>query len=62
VKADTIYISESIRIHYKLKLVGRVVAISKPITMYTDTSFIFGNATVEPWAYSEKLIFMADQV
>ena len=61
-KADTIYISEPISIHYKLILVGRVVAITQPITMQLDASFLFGSNIVEPWAYSEKLIYMDDQV
>ena len=61
-KADTIYITEPISIHYKLTLVGRVVAITQPITMHLEASFLFGAAAVEPWAYSEKLIYMDDQV
>ncbi len=60
IKADTIYISQPLHIHYKLKLLGRVVAITQPITMNLEASDLFSSAPVEPWAYSEKLVDMED--
>ena len=41
VKADTIYLSRPLKIHYRLKLAGRVVAILYAIKMNMTTSYVF---------------------
>ncbi len=61
-KADTIHISQPLTIHYRLRLVGRVVAVTHPITMNMTSAFLFGLQPVEPWTYSEKHIYIDDQI
>ena len=60
IKADTIHISQPISIHYKLRLLARVVAITQPITMNITSADLFGSAGIEPWTYSEKLVYLDD--
>jgi hypothetical protein len=62
IKADTIYTSQPMSIHYKLQLVARVVAIDHPITMIMTSAFVFSPTPIESWTYSEKLINLADQI
>jgi hypothetical protein len=62
VKADTIYISQPISIHYRLTLVGRVVAITQPISMTMTSALLFESPTIESWTYSEKQIHLDDQI
>jgi hypothetical protein len=50
-------------IHYKLKLFGRVVALSYPITMnMTHNDMFDSTAVVEPWTFSEKHVSLGEKV
>jgi hypothetical protein len=40
IKADTVHTSSPLSIHYQLKVLARVVAITHPITMNMTASFV----------------------
>ena len=62
IKADTIHISQPMHITYQLKLYGRVVAITNPITMNMTSAGLFSSSPVEKWTFSERLVYLDEGI